>query len=118
MNIETVFLFIVSSFVACFAVFIVFRCFDCNTKFEGSPLEKIMVIIIGLIIGYFMVLWSDTSKNETSRKWNNGYCTECGQALEFTDYEYLKGDRGIYTYYCEDCGIVVQFDRNMKRGEN
>jgi len=74
---------------------------------EGIVIGLIVVVILGVILASFAVIYSERAKVEA---YNNGVCKQCGGK-----YEYLQAighrDYTTYLYRCRQCGKMLELSQ-------
>lgn len=75
---------------------------------EKIIIRMIVSIIVSFILSFCLVAYIKYDNEQFERKWNNGYCLECGEKWELFDVEHIKNSGDIYYYKDKNNHIIIK----------
>lgn len=100
-------------------VLALFVCLICWCRMEKShPIVRLLVgILISCAIGYGMTGAIVAEHNADRKAWNDGYCSICGNEMEFVNASHGRHGTVYYYWYCDKCGHTLELTSNFAKGE-
>lgn len=80
--------------------------------------KVILVTIVSLIIGFSLCGLVETQKKMDEKKWNGGYCTECGNDWELVSVYTSGGKTNSTKYYvwkCDKCENFIEITSKFEK---
>lgn len=112
---NTEFLIIGGIFSAVIGLFVVLICW-CNMD-RCHPVVRILTgALISCAIGYALVGSVFLEHSADEKAWNNGYCSICGNEMEFTNASHGRHGTVYYYWYCDKCGHTLELTFNFGKG--
>ena len=71
------------------------------------------MVVVGCLLSGMLYL-EDQGDIE---KWNGGYCPVSGTPWTFSNADHVRNGGTRYYWYCEDCGKIIELQRQLPRGE-
>ena len=108
----TEFLIIGGIFSAVLALFVCLVCW-CNME-KSHPIVRLLVgILISCALGYGMTGAIVAEHNADRKVWNDGYCSICGNEMEFVSASHGRHGTVYYYWYCDKCGHTLELTSNF-----
>lgn len=101
------------------AILAMFICIICWCNMEKShPIVRLLAgFLISCALGYGMVGMIIAEHNADKKAWNDGYCSICGNEMEFVNASHGRHGIVFYYWYCDKCGHTLELTSNFAKGE-
>jgi len=78
--------------------------------FENKKMniDKFIAIIVLILILIATIIYLSNKHSIDAKKWNEGYCPDCGGEYSLVDISYIRYIGNVYYYTCDNCGKIIE----------